>query len=59
MFGFSILPFSTSITKFLNGDEQGIILYINRSDNVCGDIKTVISFSLHIEQDKVIELWTP
>ncbi len=56
MFGFSILPFSTSITKFLNGDEQGIILYINKSDKVCGDIKTVISFSLHIEQDKVIEL---
>jgi hypothetical protein len=56
MFGFSILPFSTSITKFVNGDEQGIILYINRTDSFENNICTVISITLEIEQDKTIEL---
>ncbi len=56
MFGFSHLPFSTSITKFLNGDEQGIILYINQIDSIQLHQKTVIGITLTIEQDNIIHL---
>jgi hypothetical protein len=56
MFGIGHLPFSTSITKFLNGDEQGIILYINQLDNIHLYQKTVIGITLTIEKDNIIEL---
>ena len=56
MFGISHLPFSTSVTKFLNGDEQGIILYINQFDNMHLYQKTVIGITLTIEQDNIIHL---
>jgi hypothetical protein len=56
MFGFSHLPFSTSITKFLNGDEQGIILYINQLDNIQLYQKTIINITLTIEQDNIVYL---
>mgnify|MGYP001234083721 CR=1 FL=1 len=55
MFGFSLLPFSTSVTKFLNGMEEGIILYVNRKDDITITRTTIISITLCIEQDKVLE----
>ena len=56
MFGFSLLPFSTSVTKFLNGMEEGIILYVHRQDKITISPTTVITLTLCIEQDKVLEL---
>lgn len=57
MFVFSLLPFSTSLTKFLNGDQEDIILYVNRVDSFSNCIKTVISLTLEIDQNKNIILW--
>ena len=56
MFGISHLPFSTSITKFVNGFQEGIILHINRTDTFSLCKTTVITITLTIEQDKVLEL---
>jgi hypothetical protein len=56
MFGFCHLPFSVSDTIFSNGEEFSFILSVDIYSPLSFNISREISFTLNIEQDRVITL---
>ena len=55
MFGFwSLLPFSTSGTVIHNGQDEDIILFIQRGEFVNNSIQGVITLDLTLQKDSVI-----
>lgn len=57
MFGFwSFLPLSTSEIIFYNGQDEELILYIQREDSKTSNICSVISIDMTIDKDSLIML---
>mgnify|MGYP003124623508 CR=1 FL=1 len=52
----SSLPMSSSFTKFLNGLDQEIILYVNRTDDVNLSQNSTIEITLYIDRTQSVIL---
>ena len=46
----SSLPMSSSFTKILNGLDQEIILYVNRTDHINLSQKSTIEITLYVDR---------